>query len=231
MSPPQEMFDEISSDAESPQSGSYNGNDSALHKYPPTPLWVDRFFDTSNEEYGEKLNIPEWEEKEGEDKEAYRTFNGWMGKDFMHSLDSPVRILGYRTKFVDGGVGTTLSGVVHFTPKSESHKGYCHGGSMCSLMDDVIGWCGFLVSGKCLPWSGFTAQVNTSLRRPVPVNAFLFIKATITRKEGRKVYVTAHLIDPCGEHKNKSTLQTGKETIPTSCIHASCEGLFIIKRE
>jgi len=30
-----------------------------------------------------------------------------------------------------GGVGTILTGIVSFTKRAESHKGYCHGGSMC----------------------------------------------------------------------------------------------------
>ena len=30
-----------------------------------------------------------------------------------------------------GGVGTILTGVVHFTERAESHQGLCHGGSMC----------------------------------------------------------------------------------------------------
>ena len=31
------------------------------------------------------------------------------------------------------------SGVVHFTPGAESHRGLCHGGAMTSVLDDVLG--------------------------------------------------------------------------------------------
>jgi hypothetical protein len=63
-----------------------------------------------------------------------------------------------------GGVGTTLRGIVHFTSAAESHKGLCHGGAMCSVFDDIIGWTAFSVTGVCIPWSGYTVEVNTRLK-------------------------------------------------------------------
>jgi acyl-coenzyme A thioesterase PaaI-like protein len=94
-----------------------------------------------------------------------------------------------------GGIGTTLTGYVHFTKNSESHNGYCHGGSTCSVMDDVIGWTSFCVTGIILPWSGYTVQVNTSLCKPIPINTYLYISGTITNIVRRKVYVSATLYD------------------------------------
>jgi hypothetical protein len=60
----------------------------------------------------------------------------------------------------DEGFGTALEaalypqlvGPAHFTDRAESHKGLCHGGSFCALMDDAIGWMGFCVSGTVRPW-------------------------------------------------------------------------------
>jgi hypothetical protein len=37
-----------------------------------------------------------------------------------------------------GGVGTVLTGIVHFTEKAESHQGLCHGGSMCRCVPFCI---------------------------------------------------------------------------------------------
>jgi acyl-coenzyme A thioesterase PaaI-like protein len=144
-----------------------------------------------------------------------------QGRDLVHDQDAPVRILDYYANygpgiasFSRGGVGTTLTGVCHFTKRAESHAGYCHGGSMCSLMDDVIGWAAFLVTGKCCPWTGFTVQINSSLQRPILVDSILLVQATITKVERRKVSVTAAIVDPSQEN----------------AIHATGEGLVILNR-
>ena len=72
-----------------------------------------------------------------------------------------------------------MAGIVHFTSKAESHQGFCHGGSMCSIMDDAIGWIAFCVTGECKPWTGFTVQINTSLKKPVRVGQILLLRIKI----------------------------------------------------
>mmetsp|Transcript_40689 Transcript_40689/g.41265 ORF Transcript_40689/g.41265 Transcript_40689/m.41265 type:complete len:231 (+) Transcript_40689:55-747(+) len=113
-----------------------------------------------------------------------------------------------------GGVDTTLTGIVHFTKRAESHQGYCHGGSMCSVLDDVIGWVGFLVTGKCIPWSGFTVQVNSKLQRPVLVDSILLVQAKIIHIERRKVSIEAIILDPK----------------VANAIHATGTGLVVINK-
>lgn len=191
------------------------------------PPWVANQID----EWGERVSLPEWdadekitpEEHDGitEDDfccsgDDYRQNNGWIGTDLCHSVTSPVRISHYAIQYKDskGGVGTKLTGVAHFTQKAESHSGYCHGGSMTSVMDDVIGWTSFFNSGKCVPWSGFTAQVNVSLRRPIPVGSYLKIVGEIIKTEGRKVWISSCLV--CGNDD--------------SHVYCTAEGLTILKK-
>lgn len=173
------------------------------------PSWVKQNLDT----YGERLVVPEWESPD------FRAKNGWSGHDFMHDKDAPVRLLDYYVQYGNGirglprgGEGTTLTGVVHYTPRAESHKGFCHGGSMTAIMDDVIGWAGFLVTGQCKPWTGFTGQINTSLRKPIAVGSWLVVRGNITKVERRKVSVTATLFDPANN----------------DAVHAEGEGLVIL---
>jgi acyl-coenzyme A thioesterase PaaI-like protein len=132
-----------------------------------------------------------------------------------------VRILEYRVQYprITGGEGTKLTGIVHFTPKAESHMGFCHGGSMCSIMDDAIGWIGFCVTGECKPWTGFTVQINTSLMKPVKVGQILLLQIKIDKVERRKVFASAELIDP------EESMDDGSE-----CIHAKGDGLVIVNR-
>lgn len=190
------------------------------------PPWVAHQID----DWGERVSLPEWDadEKltlEGDDGttgddfcsgDDYRQNNGWKGTDLCHSATSPVRISHYAVQYNDskGGVGTKLTGVAHFTQKAESHSGYCHGGSMTSVMDDVIGWTSFFNSGECVPWSGYTAQVNVSLRRPIPVGSYLKIVGEITKMEGRKVWISSCLV--CGNDDSQ--------------VYCTAEGLTILKK-
>jgi acyl-coenzyme A thioesterase PaaI-like protein len=180
------------------------------------PEWISQRLDSSK-----RLLIPEWDISTTTTAVAttaaatYRTVNGWKGRDLIHDIDAPVRILEYHVTHWGSPIGTTLTGIVHFTHRAESHTGYCHGGSMCSVMDDVIGWCGFMVTGECKPWSGFTVQVNTSLQKPILVGTYLIVVGTITKVERRKVSIEAKLIDASGDQE---------------VVHATCEGLVIINK-
>ena len=169
--------------------------------------------------WGEQVVVAEWE-----DPNDFRAKNGWKGRDLMHDPQSAVYIPGYYVQYgsglgndqsIDkGGVGTTLTSLVYFSERAESHPGYCHGGSMCAVMDDVIGWVGFMVTGQCRPWSGFTVKVNVDLQKPIPVHAALQIVGTVTRMERRKVYVEARLIDPACNNAQ----------------HAKAEGMVVLNR-
>lgn len=65
---------------------------------------------------------------------------------------------------------------------------------MTAVMDDLIGWAAFLATGKV--WQGYTVQVDTSLRKPIPIGEYLQGKARITKIEGRKVFVEASISNP-----------------------------------
>ena len=87
---------------------------------------------------------------------------------------------------------------------------------MTSTMDDVIGWTAFHVTGECKPWSGFTAQVNVSLKRPIPVGSYLKIVGVVTKTERRKVWIESRLVG-CGEHD-------------ADVVYCTAEGLVILKK-
>lgn len=193
-------------------------------RWPSLPSWASL---SSRQQWGEKLHILEWEGGEETDMkqdmetqiDEYRITNGWKGNDLVHSISSPVRILEYRVDYNPDGVGTTLTGLVHFTKKAESHQGYCHGGSMTSIFDDVIGWIGFCATGTCIPWSGFTVQINCKLMKPVKVDGLLLVKCRINKMERRKVFSTVELIDPTQENGEGN-----------SHLHAVGDGLVIVNR-
>jgi acyl-coenzyme A thioesterase PaaI-like protein len=184
------------------------------------PVWLENLLEDHC--LGERLHVPEWEHEDG-----HRHKHGWRGHDLVHSPHAPVRITDYfvhygpgtdiplaTTTTERGGAGTVLTGIVEFTAAAESHAGYCHGGSMCSVMDDVVGWVAFCVTGCVRPWTGFTVQVNTALSKPVYVHSTLLIQAEIVRIERRKVFVKARLYDPGNGE----------------AVHATCEGMVVLNK-
>eukprot|EP01038_Epipyxis_sp_PR26KG_P016636 gene16636-22734_t len=156
-------------------------------------------------------NIKEWYDEDWRQSEE----GGFKGFDFCHSAQSAVHILDYvlvQPKVNE--IFPTLTGVTHFTKRSESHRGFCHGGSMCALMDDAIGWMGFCATGQVIPWSGYTVQVNTSLKKPVPVGSVLRLDAKVIRQEGeRKFWISSYLTDSL-----------------TNDVHCEAEGLFLLSK-
>ena len=211
-----------------------------------TALSVPDWVHSQRPNWGEKVHCGEWEDTEQD--QGYREKNGWKGRDLIHDKHAAVRITEYFVQYgtgnigpasspaspaaaegqqtqqllqqlSKGGIGTTLTGVVVFTARAESHQGFCHGGSMCSVLDDVIGWCAFMVTGCCRPWSGFTVQINTSLQKPIPVNSTLLVRAIVTKIERRKVSIEARLIDPaCLDNQGEPA------------VHAQGDGLVVLNR-
>jgi hypothetical protein len=83
-------------------------------------------------------------------------------------------------------------------------------------MDDVIGWCGFCESGALKAWSGFTVQVNVSLKKSVRVGAILKIEGKIVKREGaRKIWISCRLVDPACDN----------------AVHCEGDGLYLLKKE
>lgn len=152
----------------------------------------------------------------------------------MHSRNSHVRIFDYMLlppdcqDKIDSDADYRIISAVSFSPDAESHKGLCHGGTMCAVMDDCIGstkysfhnndiikvfsgWMGFCESGKCIPWSGYTVQVDTSLKKAISINSTLKLEAWIEKREGKKkIYVKCKLWNPM-----------------TQEVHALGSGLFL----
>ena len=138
----------------------------AAIKYPALPEWFVELKSNSDcclvDDYVREWNDESWRTSAG----------GFSGTDYVHSRSrAPARVLEYlivkrailgedNTKDMNEGVFyPSLVGPAYFSAAAESHKGLCHGGSMCALMDDAIGWMGFCISGKPREWTGYTVQV------------------------------------------------------------------------
>ena len=142
--------------------------------YPSLPTWfedIKRHSDCSVvDDSVREWNDEHWRLSEG----------GFSGTDYVHSRSrAPVRVLEYllikpstgsnpSTDINDGLFYPSLVGPAFFSGAAESHKGLCHGGSMCALMDDAIGWMGFCISGRPREWTGYTVQVMSPRQLALP---------------------------------------------------------------
>ncbi|KAL7573693.1 hypothetical protein ACA910_007735 [Epithemia clementina (nom. ined.)] len=228
------------------------------------PDWLIRQRQNSKELWGERLVLPEWQDEQdfrakngwqGRDlihdvdspvriTEYYVRYGNGQGLPKLshhHNQQEGAESTVTETTATDGGlcrggVGTQLTGIVQFTPRAESHRGYCHGGSMCSVLDDVIGWCGFVVTGQFLPWSGFTVQINTSLQKPIAVGTTLLVRARVTDIERRKVSIAAEIVAPAiasriiDNYDDRIGDREGKEQQEDETIFASGTGLVVLNK-
>lgn len=178
------------------------------------PSWFEALKGKTNTKI---VAVAEWQDEDWRNQEG-----GFQGRDFCHSKHSSVRILDYvivaptdsDSEVVEANANEfpKIIGPAYFSQKCESHRGLCHGGSFCALMDDAIGWMGFCVSGNVKPWTGFTVQINTSLKKAVKVGSTLKLEAWVNRKEGaRKYWIGSRL----------SNSETGD-------VHCEAEGLFLL---
>ena len=195
-------------------------------RYPEMPPWYLSLRAQPNSVVVDEY-VPEYND------EAWRLSpeSGFGGTDLMHSSSrSPVRVLQYTLLKAPEGVEKDalpyprLVGAAYFSEAAEGHKGLCHGGSMCALCDDALGWIGFCADGSVRPWAGYTVQVlayvcthayimlgttlfltlfltllhkvDTTLKKSVPTGSLLKIEAWVERREGpRKVWAECRLSD------------------------------------
>lgn len=112
------------------------------------PAWLQPLFADASQR---RLLFREWEDLD------WRVAAGWRGRDLIHDpTGRAVRVMAYFWNAEE----QALTGIVHFGPDAESHRGLCHGGAMTSLMDDLCGHIAFLPNkpGAAAPWCGCTAQ-------------------------------------------------------------------------
>lgn len=135
-------------------------------RYPCLPEWF-----TSMKAHGDSCAVDDFV-REWHDEKWRTSEGGFSGTDYVHSRSrAPVRVLEYLivkrpnltrepAKDVrEGAFYPSLVGPAYFSGAAESHKGLCHGGSMCALMDDAVGWMGFCITGEPRGWTGYTVQV------------------------------------------------------------------------
>lgn len=86
--------------------------------------------------------------------------------------------------------GTRYVQIAHLGPDLCGHPGVVHGGMVATLLDEGLARCCF----AALPHKvGMTAYLNIQYKAPTPADAFVVLRATTTKVEGRKAWVEGRL--------------------------------------
>lgn len=113
--------------------------------------------------------------------------------------------MGLKFEITDEGVET------RFTPdfKREGYKNIVHGGIICSLLDETIGWSVAVERKKFF----VTGELNVRFMRPLPTNLPIIVK-------GRPV-----------EHKSRYSIAEGEIVDDQGTVYAKASGKFFLMKD
>ncbi len=114
--------------------------------------------------------------------------------------------------------GEGVRAVVTFGAAFESAPGRVHGGAVCAVVDDVLGY--LMI---CLGIAAYTARLEINYRDGVPIDKPLFFYARETSRVGRKSHVELVVTS------REVTCETDHTSVGPALVDAS--GLFVIVPE
>jgi acyl-coenzyme A thioesterase PaaI-like protein len=70
----------------------------------------------------------------------------------------------------------------------QGYPGYLHGGIICAILDEAMGWAAYSLSSGILP---ITATAQVKFKRPILIDEPLLVTAAITRRTKRLMWTRA----------------------------------------
>lgn len=132
-----------------------------------------------------------------------------------HKIEVPP--LTFQTKGDDDAARPRLVSLQYLGPALCGHPGIVHGGLLATLLDEGLARCCF----PALPNKvGVTASLKIDYRVPCKAGSYVVLRATTTRVEGRKAWVTGRLETLVDEEAGE---------VPTVLVEA--EALFVEPRQ
>ncbi|OTA91323.1 hypothetical protein M434DRAFT_397343 [Hypoxylon sp. CO27-5] len=115
---------------------------------------------------------------------AYRNYNLTGG-----TLLGPGRLVVPPLIFAEAG-GKSLVSISYLGDELCGHPGIVHGGLLATLLDEGLARCCFAALPQKI---GMTANLNINYRSPALAGSYVVLRATTTKVEGRKAWVTGRL--------------------------------------
>ena len=85
-----------------------------------------------------------------------------------------------------------IAGTAHFRRFHLGRNGAVHGGSLALLFDSLLGYTAAKLTGSMYQR---TAYLHVNYRKIVPIDKELQVEASVSRVEGRKIFVEGRLLD------------------------------------
>ncbi|KAF0695485.1 Aste57867_13702 [Aphanomyces stellatus] len=89
---------------------------------------------------------------------------------------------------------TETTGFVHFGHKMCGHAGVVHGGCIATMFDEFLAFTMLWTEGTI----GFTANLSVNYHKPLLPDTSGIVHLHVAKKDGRKVYYKATLVDEQG---------------------------------
>lgn len=99
--------------------------------------------------------------------------------------------------------GKSLVSISYLGSDLCGHPGIVHGGFLATMLDEGLARCCF---GALPNKIGMTANLNINYRSPAQADAFVVLKATTTKVEGRKAWVEGRIETLVGEGETPRVL-------------------------
>jgi 3'-phosphoadenosine 5'-phosphosulfate synthase len=99
--------------------------------------------------------------------------------------------------------GKSLVSISYLGADVCGHPGLVHGGLLATLLDEGLARCCFAALPNKI---GMTANLNINYRAPAPAGAYVVLKATTTKVEGRKAWVEGRIETLVGEGESPIVL-------------------------
>ena len=87
----------------------------------------------------------------------------------------------------------SVTGAITLHLEKEGPPGHAHGGSLATLLDEVMGNAAWFTAGMVL-----AANLNINYKQPVPLDTTLTLRGWVERIEGRKTHTLGELRLPDG---------------------------------
>lgn len=104
-------------------------------------------------------------------------------------MSGPGKLVVPPITFLEKG-GSSMTMLLYLGGDICGHPGIVHGGALATILDEGLARCSF----QALPNKiGMTANLNINYRAPLPGDTYVVLRATTTKVEGRKAWVTGRL--------------------------------------
>jgi acyl-coenzyme A thioesterase PaaI-like protein len=125
---------------------------------------------------------------------------GWMLTDPLAAVGSVRSFVSdditgdrIRVRYFKREHDDALVAKVWFGPGAEGPPGHAHGGSMAAVLDEAMGAAAWMIGHSVV-----IVRLDVTFRRALPLGTDATVEVRITRKRGKKIWISGQIMDSDG---------------------------------